>query len=79
MKLVLAAKVYKATTEIEVPFQFSLDGELDQTGYASVSLDEEEKTYEIGRLSNSDIDSEWPMSDVRDWMAEHYPNYTEIR
>jgi hypothetical protein len=63
---------------IEVPFHYSLDGETEREGYAEVSLDEEEMTYDIGRLSDSDIDPDWPTSDVRDWMAENCPAYTEV-
>lgn len=63
--------------EIDVPFVYGGDhGDIES--HAKVTIDSESKTYEINNIYPNDIDDEWPKEDVRDWMRDQYPDYTEI-
>jgi hypothetical protein len=66
--------------EIDVPFSYSDGplGEYEREGQATVTIDEEDRTFEIVRISPDEIDDEDPKIQVRDWMGENYPEFTEI-
>ena len=79
MRVKLIAKVAASLEEIDVPFVYTDHKDREVESHAKVTLDPESKTYEINRVYPSDIDDEWPKSDVRDWMKEHYPDYEEVK
>lgn len=82
MRLRLKASLPFSLPEIEVPFQYAGYGrnsDLDYEGHALVSMDDEELTYEMGRYGPSDLDRDYVLEQIRDWMQQNYPGYQEVR